>query len=179
MARSEWTSASESSKDWAGTSTTSLTPTSQLESCSSNLRRYDRDFQCQCGSTKRIPKRVRVKVSRTSRTDEAAERCRLHGRRPLSLEAARDGAFGDVFFCTRERKFATNTCPKRRFWPPYAKVNTLRISKSRRLKFYFSLCNHAQPTGVHEMQIHHSQAKFSFHSHELLATEGAYQRITE
>ena len=113
-------------------------------------------------------------MSRTSRTDEAAERCRLHERGPLSLEAARDGAFCRRLLCSREREFATKTCPKRRFWPPYAKVNTLRISKSRRLKLYFSLCNHAQPTGVHEMQIHHSQAKFSFHSHELLATEGAY-----
>ena len=79
---------------------------------SSNLRRYDRDFQCQNGSTKRIPKRVRVKVSRTSRTDEAAERCRLHGRRPLSLVAARDGAFGDVFFAQNNanllRKHAQN-----------------------------------------------------------------------
>jgi len=31
-------------------------------------------FHRQSGSTKRIPKRVRVQVSRTSRTDEAAER---------------------------------------------------------------------------------------------------------
>ena len=92
MARSEWTSVSESSKDWAGTSTSSLTPTSQLESCSEILRVFRERVQCQSGSTKRNPKRVRVHLSRTSRTDEAAERCRLHGRRPLSLEAARDGA---------------------------------------------------------------------------------------
>ena len=98
MARSECTSASESSKDWAGTSTRSLTPTSQLESCSKILRVFREQVQCQNGSTKRIPKRVRVHLSRTSRTDEAAERCRLHGRRPLSLEAARDGACGDTIF---------------------------------------------------------------------------------
>ena len=76
-------SASESSKDKAGTSTRSLTPTSQLESCSKIFQRvFGEDFECQCGSTKRIPKRVRVNVSLTSHTDEAAERCRLPGRRP-------------------------------------------------------------------------------------------------
>ena len=41
---------------------------------------------------------IRLGPSRTSRTDEAAERCRLHGRRPLSLEVARDGAFGHTIF---------------------------------------------------------------------------------
>ena len=98
MARSECTSASVSSKDWAGTSTRSLTPVGQLESCSKHLRVLRERSHCQSGSTKRIPKRVRVRLSRTSRTDEAAERCRLHGRRPLSLEAARDGVFfHDVF----------------------------------------------------------------------------------
>ena len=55
---------------------------------------------------------IRLGPSRTSRTDEAAERCRLHGRRPLSLVAARDGAFGDVFFAQNNanllRKHAQN-----------------------------------------------------------------------
>ena len=50
--------------------------------------------------------------SRTSRTDEAAERCRLHGRRPLSLEAARDGAFVHLNFAQNNanllRKHAQN-----------------------------------------------------------------------
>ena len=109
------TQLAESSKDWTWTSTRSLTPVGQLESCSKHLRVLRERSHCQSGSTKRIPKRVRVRLSRTSRTDEAAERCRLHERGPLSLEAARDGAFSDVFFCSREREFATNTCPKRRF----------------------------------------------------------------
>ena len=50
--------------------------------------------------------------SRTSPTDEAAERCRLHGRRPLSLEAARDGAFFHLNFAQNNanllRKHAQN-----------------------------------------------------------------------
>ena len=112
MARSECTSASVSSKDWAGTSTRSLTPTSQLESCNKILRVFRERVQCQNGSTKRIPKRVRVNLSRISRTDEAAERCRLHGRRPLSLEAARDGAFAHLNFAQNNanllRKHAQN-----------------------------------------------------------------------
>ena len=101
-------------------------------------------------------------MSRTSRTDEAAERCRLHERGPLSLEAARDGAFCRRLLCSREREFATKTCPKRRFWPPYAKVNTLRISKSRRLKLYFSLCaiTHNPPAYMRCKFIIHRQ---SFH----------------
>ena len=95
-ARSEWTSASVSSKDWAWTSTTSLTPTSQLESCSRILRVFRKRVQCQNGSTKRIPKRVRVNLSRTSRTDEAAE----PPRKPLppsrSVEKARKDAQSQV-----------------------------------------------------------------------------------
>ncbi len=75
----------------------SLTPTKKLESYSSNLRRYDRDVQCKSGSTKRIPKRVRLNVSRTSRTDEAAE----PPRKPLppsrSVEKAREGAQSRFF----------------------------------------------------------------------------------
>ena len=55
---------------------------------------------------------IRLGPSRTSRTDEAAERCRLHGRRPLSLEAARDGAFVHLNFAQNNanllRKHAQN-----------------------------------------------------------------------
>ena len=55
---------------------------------------------------------IRLGPSRTSRTDEAAERCRLHGRRPLSLEAARDGAFFHLNFAQNNanllRKHAQN-----------------------------------------------------------------------
>ena len=64
--RSQCTSASVSSKDWAGTSTTSLTPTSQLESCSKILRVFRERTHRQSGSTKRIPKRVRVRLAARS-----------------------------------------------------------------------------------------------------------------
>ena len=152
MARSECTSASESSKDWAGTSTRSLTPTSQLESCSEILRVFRERVQCQNGSTKRIPKRVRVNLSRISRTDEAAERCRLHGRRPLSLEAARDGALCDVFFglfCSKQREFATKTCPKRRVWPPYRRgARAHRWARAHRSALTVRAHGHSTLTGV-------------------------------
>ena len=75
-----------------------MAPTSQLESCSSNLRRYDRDSQCKSGSTKRIPKRVRLRVSRTSRTDEAAEPHRLGSLHRDRLKKARKDALWHFIF---------------------------------------------------------------------------------
>ena len=98
MARSECTSASVSSNEWAWTSTTSLTPTSQLESCSKILRVFRERCQCQSGSTKRNPKRVRVTPSRTSRTDEAAEPHRLGHLHRDRLKKARKDALGHFFF---------------------------------------------------------------------------------
>ena len=114
------TQLAESSKDWTWTSTRSLTPVGQLESCSKHLRVLRERSHCQSGSTKRIPKRVRVRLSRTSRTDEAAERCRLHERGPLSLEAARDGAFSDVFFGRSLVITSTHSYPPPRSYHPSA-----------------------------------------------------------
>ena len=119
--------ASVSSKDRAGTSTRSLTPTSQLESCNKILRVFRERVQCQNGSTKRIPKCVRVNLSRTSRTDEAAERCRLHERGPLRRLKRLEMALLSRLFCSREREFATKTCPTLRFWPPYQRRELARV----------------------------------------------------
>ena len=91
------TQLAESSKDWTWTSTRSLTPVGQLESCSKHLRVLRERSHCQSGSTKRIPKRVRVRLSRTSRTDEAAESFFAHGNANLPRIHAQNDAFVCVY----------------------------------------------------------------------------------
>ena len=121
-AGSEWTSVSESSKDRAGTSTRSLTPTSQLESCSEILRVFRERTHRQSGSTKRNPKRVRVSLSRTSRTDEAAEPHRLGSSPSRPVEKARKDAQSN-FLSTSFLLTKTRVCHE--FMPKTTRLATL------------------------------------------------------
>ena len=115
----------ESSKDWTWTSTRSLTPVGKLESCSKHLRVLRERSHYQSGSTKRIPKRVRVRLSRTSRTDEAAEPHRLGSSPSRPVEKARKDAqchfLSTTFLLTK-----TRGCHE--FMPKTTRLATLRES---------------------------------------------------
>ena len=72
-------------------------------------------FHRQSGSTKRIPKRVRVEPSRTSRTDEAAEPHRLGSSPSRSVEKARKDAhsrFLSTSFLLTKTRFCHEFMPK-------------------------------------------------------------------
>jgi len=98
----------------------------------SNLRVYDRDCQCKSGSTKRIPKRVRLTVSRTSRTDEAAEPHRLGSPPSRSVEKGSKGALDHFFFAQQNASLPRNHAQNDAFGHPNrARLNRIRDSRTR------------------------------------------------